>query len=100
MGEQFVYDFSQGDASMKNLLGGKGANLAQMVRLDLPVPPTMAEHRKEISACAASGVTPTPFTKIIYPRSPLRYGKDTACGLLLPRSTEKTPEAAKPPGVQ
>ena len=39
MGEQFVYDFSQGDASMKNLLGGKGANLAQMVRLGLPVPP-------------------------------------------------------------
>ena len=39
MGEQFVYDFSQGDASMKSLLGGKGANLAQMVRLGLPVPP-------------------------------------------------------------
>ena len=39
MGEQFVYDFSQGDASMKKLLGGKGANLAQMVRLGLPVPP-------------------------------------------------------------
>ena len=40
---KWVYDFgggaSDGDASMKNLLGGKGANLAEMARLGLPVPP-------------------------------------------------------------
>ncbi|MBU6319513.1 MAG: pyruvate, phosphate dikinase [Alphaproteobacteria bacterium] len=40
---KWVYDFgggaSDGDASMKNLLGGKGANLAEMSRLGLPVPP-------------------------------------------------------------
>ena len=40
---KWVYDFgggaSDGDASMKNLLGGKGANLAEMSNLDLPVPP-------------------------------------------------------------
>jgi len=35
----FVYDFSRGDASMKGLLGGKGANLAEMRRIGLPVPP-------------------------------------------------------------
>lgn len=33
-----VYLFSEGDASMKNLLGGKGANLAEMTSLGLPVP--------------------------------------------------------------
>jgi pyruvate,orthophosphate dikinase len=34
-----VWRFDQGDASMKALLGGKGANLAEMTRLGLPVPP-------------------------------------------------------------
>ncbi len=33
-----VYDFSEGDASMRDVLGGKGANLAEMTRLGLPVP--------------------------------------------------------------
>ncbi|HEY5237321.1 MAG TPA: pyruvate, phosphate dikinase [Rhizomicrobium sp.] len=40
---QWVYNFgggaAQGDAAMKNLLGGKGANLAEMCNLGLPVPP-------------------------------------------------------------
>lgn len=36
---KYVYDFSQGDKDMKDLLGGKGANLAEMTRLGLPVPP-------------------------------------------------------------
>ncbi|MGH2694888.1 MAG: pyruvate, phosphate dikinase [Actinomycetota bacterium] len=36
---KWVYDFSEGDASRKNLLGGKGANLAEMTNLGLPVPP-------------------------------------------------------------
>ncbi|HKM38820.1 MAG TPA: pyruvate, phosphate dikinase, partial [bacterium] len=36
---KFVYTFAEGDASMKNLLGGKGANLAEMTRIGLPVPP-------------------------------------------------------------
>ena len=36
---KYVYDFSEGDKSMKDLLGGKGANLAEMTKLGLPVPP-------------------------------------------------------------
>lgn len=36
---KYVYLFSEGNASMKNLLGGKGANLAEMTTLGLPVPP-------------------------------------------------------------
>jgi len=35
---KYVYFFNEGDASMRDLLGGKGANLAEMTRLGLPVP--------------------------------------------------------------
>ncbi len=35
---KWVYLFSEGDASMRELLGGKGANLAEMTKLGLPVP--------------------------------------------------------------
>jgi pyruvate,orthophosphate dikinase len=35
---KFVYLFKEADASMRNLLGGKGANLAEMTRLGMPVP--------------------------------------------------------------
>ena len=36
---KFVYDFSEGNKDLKELLGGKGANLAEMTNLGLPVPP-------------------------------------------------------------
>ncbi|HDR04072.1 MAG TPA: pyruvate, phosphate dikinase, partial [Candidatus Marinimicrobia bacterium] len=43
MKKKYVYLFgggqTDGDASMKNLLGGKGANLAEMAKLNIPVPP-------------------------------------------------------------
>ena len=35
---KYVYLFSEGDASMRNTLGGKGANLAEMTKMGLPVP--------------------------------------------------------------
>ena len=35
---KWVYLFKEGDASMRNLLGGKGANLAEMTKLGLPIP--------------------------------------------------------------
>ena len=38
MGHKYVYLFSEGNAQMRNLLGGKGANLAEMTGLGLPVP--------------------------------------------------------------
>ncbi|MEE1024919.1 MAG: PEP/pyruvate-binding domain-containing protein, partial [Acutalibacteraceae bacterium] len=38
MGHKYVYLFSEGDESMREILGGKGANLAQMVKLGMPVP--------------------------------------------------------------
>ena len=39
MKKKYVYFFGEGNASMKLLLGGKGANLAEMTRIGLPVPP-------------------------------------------------------------
>ena len=38
MSKKYVYLFKEGNASMKNLLGGKGANLAEMTAIGLPVP--------------------------------------------------------------
>jgi pyruvate,orthophosphate dikinase len=36
---KYAYDFSEGNKEMKDLLGGKGANLAEMTNMGLPVPP-------------------------------------------------------------
>jgi pyruvate,orthophosphate dikinase len=36
---KYVYDFTEGNRDLKDLLGGKGANLAEMTNLGLPVPP-------------------------------------------------------------
>ena len=38
MSKKYVYLFSEGDASMRNILGGKGATLAEMTRMGFPVP--------------------------------------------------------------
>ena len=38
MSHKYVYLFSEGNASMRELLGGKGANLAEMTNIGLPVP--------------------------------------------------------------
>lgn len=39
MTEKYVYNFAEGNKDMRDLLGGKGANLAEMSNLKLPVPP-------------------------------------------------------------
>ena len=38
MSKKYVYLFSEGNANMRELLGGKGANLAEMTNLGLPIP--------------------------------------------------------------
>ena len=38
MAKKWVYLFSEGNADMRELLGGKGANLAEMTKIGLPVP--------------------------------------------------------------
>jgi pyruvate,orthophosphate dikinase len=37
--KKYVYDFAEGNAGMRSLLGGKGANLAEMTGIGIPVPP-------------------------------------------------------------
>lgn len=39
MKEKYIYNFNEGKKEMKELLGGKGANLAEMTKISLPVPP-------------------------------------------------------------
>lgn len=55
---KYVYDFTQGDKDMKNLLGGKGANLAEMTRLGLPVPPGFTITTEACRAYLDTGEVP------------------------------------------
>ena len=59
MAEKFVYNFgdgsAEGKADMKNLLGGKGANLAEMCSLGLPVPPGLTITTEVCVAYYANG---------------------------------------------
>ena len=52
---RYVYDFEQGNRDMKDLLGGKGANLGEMTNLGLPVPPGFTITTEACNAYYASG---------------------------------------------
>jgi pyruvate, orthophosphate dikinase len=56
--QRYVFDFSEGDKDQKDLLGGKGANLAEMVKLGLPVPPGFTISTEACRAYLASGAVP------------------------------------------
>ncbi|MFG1719008.1 pyruvate, phosphate dikinase [Micromonospora chalcea] len=55
---KYVYDFIEGDRSQADLLGGKGANLAEMTRLGLPVPPGFTVTTDACRAYLATGAPP------------------------------------------
>ena len=55
----YVFDFSEGSKDMKDLLGGKGANLAEMTRLGLPVPPGFTITTEACRAYLANGKEPS-----------------------------------------
>ncbi|TIC89114.1 pyruvate, phosphate dikinase [Nocardioides sp. GY 10113] len=55
----FVYDFAIGSKDQKDLLGGKGANLAEMTRLGLPVPPGFTISTDACRAYLEHGAEPT-----------------------------------------
>lgn len=55
---KYVYDFTQGDKDMKDLLGGKGANLAEMTKLGLPVPPGFTITTEACRAYLNQGAVP------------------------------------------
>jgi pyruvate,orthophosphate dikinase len=55
---KYIYDFGEGRKEMADLLGGKGANLAEMTRLGLPVPPGFTITTEVCKAFLASGSEP------------------------------------------
>ncbi len=55
---KYVYRFSEGDKDQKDLLGGKGANLAEMTRLGLPVPPGFTITTDACRAYLRDGAVP------------------------------------------
>jgi len=55
---KYVYDFSEGSRDMKDLLGGKGANLAEMTNLGLPVPPGFIITTEACTAYLSTGEVP------------------------------------------
>ena len=55
---QYVHMFSEGDRDQKDLLGGKGANLAEMVKLGLPVPPGFTITTEACRAYLSEGRVP------------------------------------------
>jgi pyruvate, orthophosphate dikinase len=55
MAEKFVYDFEEGNKDMKYLLGGKGANLAEMTNMGLPVPHGFTVTCEACNAYRAAG---------------------------------------------
>ena len=55
---KYVYEFSEGGRDDKDLLGGKGANLAEMTRLGLPVPPGFTVTTEACRRYLAEGAVP------------------------------------------
>ncbi|MEU2430360.1 pyruvate, phosphate dikinase [Streptomyces sp. NPDC007861] len=56
--QKFVYDFTEGNRDLKDLLGGKGANLAEMTNLGLPVPPGFTITTEACKVYLGSGEEP------------------------------------------
>src|ERR1700712_2558638 len=55
---KFVFDFAEGNKDQKDFLGGKGANLAEMTNMGLPVPPGFTITTEACQAYLASGREP------------------------------------------
>ena len=55
---KLVYDFAEGHKDLKDLLGGKGANLAEMTRMGLPVPPGFIITTEACNVYLATGYQP------------------------------------------
>ena len=66
MAKQFIYPFTFGDKSQSDLLGGKGANIAEMVQMGLPVPPGFTITTEACREFLSSGAVPTQLTEQIH----------------------------------
>jgi pyruvate, orthophosphate dikinase len=61
----YVYDFVEGNKDLKDLLGGKGANLCEMTRLGLPVPPGFIVSTDACRAYLSTGHEPVELAQQI-----------------------------------
>lgn len=61
-GNRLVLGFDEGEAGMRDLLGGKGANLAEMTRMGLPVPPGFTVTTEACRAFLRAGAEPAGLT--------------------------------------
>ena len=66
MAKQFIYPFTFGDKSQSDLLGGKGANIAEMVQMGLPVPPGFTITTEACREFLSSGAVPTQLSEQIH----------------------------------
>ena len=66
MTKQFIYPFTFGDKSQSDLLGGKGANIAEMVQMGLPVPPGFTITTEACREFLSSGAVPAQLTEQIH----------------------------------
>jgi pyruvate,orthophosphate dikinase len=64
--KQFIYPFTFGDKSQSDLLGGKGANIAEMVQMGLPVPPGFTITTEACREFLSSGAVPAQLTEQIH----------------------------------
>jgi pyruvate,orthophosphate dikinase len=78
--EKFVYDFAEGNKDLKDLLGGKGANLAEMTNLGLPVPAGFTITTHACQRYLATGTRPEGLDDEIASTSP-RWSRPWAAGL-------------------
>ncbi|MDP3971394.1 MAG: pyruvate, phosphate dikinase, partial [Candidatus Nanopelagicales bacterium] len=83
---KFVYAFSEGSKDLKDLLGGKGANLAEMTRLGIPVPPGFTITTEACQEYLRTGTEPAVLQAQI----------DSALAGLEERAGRKLGDAANP----
>ncbi len=69
MSDKHVYGFNEGNKSMRELLGGKGANLAEMTSIGLPVPPGFTITTEVCNHYSAHGDYPAGVEASSRPRS-------------------------------
>ena len=79
---KYVYDFAEGNKDLKDLLGGKGANLAEMTNLGLPVPPGFTITTEACRAYLDDGDEPAELRRrgraSTWPRSSRRWARSSA----------------------
>ena len=72
---RYVYDFAEGDQSQKDLLGGKGANLAEMIKIGLNVPPGFTVTTEACRAYLHRGGVPAEMAEQVTEQVKILEGK-------------------------